>query len=290
MSNRRILITGATGFTGKYVLPALKKEGFEPCALRANLCDEKAVTAEVVGLQPCAALHLAGIAYVGHGNPADFYRVNLIGTFGLLQALERAGSVTGPVVLASSANIYGNSYQNEHIKEYFLPNPLNDYAISKHAMEEMGLLRKWRLPITIVRPFNYTGVGQSTTFIVPKIVSAFRNRSSLLNLGNIDVWRDFTDVRDVARWYVELIKRNINGEIINFCSGHLSSLRDVVMICEEISNHKLDVVSSTEFKRSNDLIRLCGDNSHLKELIGKDGNTQFDIRETIHWMMMKTEV
>lgn len=285
MNNRRILVTGATGFTGKYVLPALRKAGFEPCALRADLCDEKAVTAEVVALKPSAALHLAGIAYVGHGNPADFYRVNLIGTFGLLQALEKAGSVTGPVVLASSANIYGNAYQNEPIKESFVPHPLNDYAASKLAMEGMASLWKDRLPITIVRPFNYTGVGQSTSFVVPKIVLAFKDRSTNLNLGNIDVWRDFTDVRDVARWYREIIKQDIKGEIINFCSGNLYSLRHIISICQEKTGHEIEIVSSESLQRKNELVRLCGDASHRKRLLGNDGAVTYEISETLHWML-----
>lgn len=285
MSNRRILVTGATGFTGKYVLPALQEAGFEPCALRADLCDEKSVTAEVVALKPSAAIHLAGIAYVGHGNPADFYRVNLIGTLGLLQALEKVGSVTGPVVLASSANIYGNAYQDEPIKESFLPHPLNDYAASKLAMEEMASLWKDRLPITIVRPFNYTGIGQSLSFVVPKIVSAFRNRYSHLNLGNVDVWRDFTDVRDVARWYVELIIQSVKGELVNFCSNETYSLLDIITICGNITGHKIDIVSLKDLRRKNELRSLCGDNFHLKEIIGKAGNIQHDMQKTLHWML-----
>lgn len=285
MSNRRILVTGATGFTGKYVLPALQEAGFEPCALRADLCDEKAVTAEVVALKPSAALHLAGIAYVGHGKPADFYRVNLIGTLGLLQALEKAGSVTGPVVLSSSANIYGNAYQDEAIKEYFLPHPLNDYATSKLAMEEMASLWRDRLPITIVRPFNYTGVGQSEVFVVPKIVSAFRQRKAEINLGNIEVWRDFSDVRDVARWYVEVLKRDIVGQTLHFCSGKLISILEIIDYCREISNCDINVDTQTSLQRSNELIKHCGDRALLQEMLDDASDPDYSIRDTLQWML-----
>ena len=285
MNDRRILVTGAQGFTGSYVLSALQNAGFEACALKADLCDETAVRAEVEAMKPHAALHLAGIAYVGHGNPADFYRVNLIGTLGLLQALESAGSITGPVVLASSANIYGNAYQNEAIKESFLPHPVNDYATSKLAMEEMASLWKGRLPITVVRPFNYTGVGQSSAFVVPKIVSAFRERHSELSLGNLDVWRDFSDVRDVARWYTEILKQNITGEIVNFCSGKTVSLGEIIHWCRELSTHDVTIKSSTALQRKNELVRLCGDRSHLETLLGRAGNANYSIFDTLQWML-----
>ena len=76
MTGRRVLVTGASGFTGRYVWQALQHAGFQPYALSSDLCDESAVKKEVALLKPDAVLHLAGIAYVGHGNPADFYHVN----------------------------------------------------------------------------------------------------------------------------------------------------------------------------------------------------------------------
>ena len=289
MNGCRVLITGASGFTGQYVISALKKGGFVPCSLKANLCDEEAVKAEVVDLKPNAAIHLAGIAYVGHGNPADFYRVNLIGTLQLLQALESVGTVNGPIVLASSANIYGNSYQEEAIKESFQPRPINDYATSKLAMEEMAALWRNRLPITIVRPFNYTGVGQSEAFVVPKIVDAFRQRKYELSLGNIDVWRDFSDVRDVARWYTEIIKRNIIGQTLNFCSGRLISIYELICLCEDICKFTLKVVTKRNLQRENELIKLCGDRTRLQDLLGDTGEAQYTIRDTLKWMLINKQ-
>lgn len=285
MNGRRVLITGAFGFTGQYVISALKKVGFVPCTLKANLCDEEAVKAEVVDLKPNAAIHLAGISYVAHGNPADFYRVNLIGTLQLLRALEFVGTVNGPIVLASSANIYGNSYQEIAIKESFLPHPINDYATSKLAMEEMAALWRNRLPITVVRPFNYTGIGQAEAFLVPKIVAAFQRRKSELSLGNVDVWRDFSDVRDVARWYTEILKRNITGQTLNLCSGRLISLQEIVSICEDICNFSLAVVTKKSLQRENELIKLCGDRTRMLDLLGNAGESKYTIRDTLQWML-----
>ena len=285
MTGRRVLVTGASGFTGRHVWQALQRAGFEPHALTANLCDESAIKTEVTALKPDAALHLAGIAYVGHGNPADFYRVNLIGTLHLLQALEVAGSITGPVVLASSANIYGNTYQTVPIKESFAPHPVNDYAMSKLAMEEMASLWQSRLPITIVRPFNYTGAGQSSTFVVPKIVNAYREHRKELNLGNLAVWRDFSDVRDVSRWYTEILKQNITGKTVNFCSGKSVLLTDIIQYCNELTGLSLSIKSEISLQRPNELIRLCGDRSNLEFLLKQAAIPQFSLKDTLYWML-----
>ena len=289
MPGRRVLVTGASGFTGRYVWQALQHADFEPYALSVNLCDEAAVKKEVALLKPNAVLHLAGIAYVDHGNVADFYHVNLIGTLNLLQALEIAGSVTGPVVLASSANIYGNAYQESAIKESFAPHPVNDYAMSKFAMEEMASLWQKRFPVTIVRPFNYTGSGQSSAFVIPKIVNAFREHRTKLNLGNLSVWRDFSDVRDVSRWYVEILKQNITGTTINFCSGKTVPLTNVISWCEELTGLTLSVRSETSLQRANELVRLCGNRSHLEELMGKASIPKFSFRETLQWMLFNQQ-
>ncbi len=285
MSSLRVLVTGADGFTGRYVVPALRKASFEPCVLVSNLCKAEDLQKEISDIKPNAVLHLAGIAYVGHGNPADFYHVNLIGTLNLLQAIEKAGSVTGSVVLASSANIYGSAYQGVPIKELFLPCPMNDYAVSKLAMEEMASLWRQRLPICVVRPFNYTGVGQATSFAVPKIVEAFKKRETELNLGNLSVSRDFSDVRDVARWYCEILQRKIAGETVNFCSGKEVSLKDIISLCSKFTEHSLTIKSDVTLCRTNELASLCGDRQHLEHLLGTAALPQHTMQTTLHWML-----
>ena len=285
MTAHRILVTGASGFTGRYVLLSLKRAGFEPLVLNSNLCDDVSLSAEVASIKPEAVIHLAGIAYVGYGNLTDFYRVNVIGTLNLLQALEATHSIIGPVVLASSANVYGNSYQDEAIKEYFEPNPINDYAVSKLSMEKMASLWKDRLPITVVRPFNYTGIGQSPSYVVPKIIDTFRHRKPEICLGNVSVWRDFSDVRDISRWYTEIIKKNIVNHTINFCSGKIISLKEIIRICEQITKYKIKLNVDTKLQRKNELVQLQGDRALLQSLLGPESNQIYTIEDTINWML-----
>lgn len=140
-------------------------------------------------LKPEFIVHLAAISFVAHDDPLEMYNVNVIGTTNLLQACVDVGHEPRKILIASSANIYGNA---EGVVDEDAPAaPVNHYAASKLAMEH--LVRTWfdRLPIVVTRPFNYTGRGQSERFLVPKIVSHFVRRRPFIELGNINVARDF---------------------------------------------------------------------------------------------------
>lgn len=278
----RVLVTGLDGFTGQYVKSELNKHGHIVEGLASNLMDAAGLAAEIKEKQPEALIHLAAVAFVGHESAVDFYQVNLIGTRNLLEALAQHASGLKSVLLASSANVYGNS--NEGVfSEESPPNPANDYAVSKLAMEHMAKLWLNKLPLFIVRPFNYTGVGQSVDFLIPKVVSHFKNKAPFIELGNLDVWRDFSDVRFVANAYVCLIENPPIGKIVNVCSSTTYSLRDVLSLCETISGHQLDVRVNPVFVRKNEVKVLGGDATRLKLLIGDRG--VISLEDTLRWML-----
>ena len=161
--------------------------------------------------------------------------------------------------------------------------PFNDYAISKVAAEHVAQLYADRLPVVITRPFNYTGVGQSTAFFVPKVVDHARRGQHRLRLGNLDVERDFTDVRDLARIYGELIASGTSGEVVNVCSGTGVKLSAVIDVISELAGVEFEIESDVDLVRSNEVNRLVGDNEHLQSLIGSGGFRP--LRETIQWML-----
>ena len=291
---QRALITGIKGFTGRYVAVELAAHDWDVWGtgahdepddtryLQANLEDGHALETVVEAVQPDAVVHLAAIAFVGHGDAEALYRTNTIGTRNLLAALAGATKTPECVLLASSANVYGNTTEGV-LKETAPPNPANDYAVSKLAMEYMARLWMDRLPITITRPFNYTGVGQARNFLLPKIVTHFKRRADVIELGNLDVWRDFSDVRAVAEAYRRLLSVRPAGEIVNVCSGRTHSLREALSMAENISEHELRVEVNPAFVRANEVKTLCGDPSELRRLIG-DWQTP-PLEETLRWML-----
>ena len=278
----RVLVTGLNGFTGHYLQTELELHGHIAIGLQSDLKKSADVAEEVAKIQPEAVAHLAGVAFVGHSDASAFYQVNLMGTRNLLDALAKNAPDVRAVLLASSANVYGNRSEGI-LSEGAALNPANDYAVSKLAMEHMAALWVDRLPLFIVRPFNYTGVGQADKFLIPKITGHFRERKAVIELGNLDVSRDFGDVRTVTLAYRKLIEASPAGEIINICSGVAHTLREVIALCEKVAGYQIDDQVNPDFARKNEVRMLIGDNNHLKNLIG---NWQpINLQETLQWML-----
>ncbi|MCK4864827.1 MAG: GDP-mannose 4,6-dehydratase [Gammaproteobacteria bacterium] len=276
------LVTGIEGFTGRFVKAELEANGHAVVGLSGDLTDAEAIANEVLDLQPEAVIHLAGLAFVGEDNANAFYEVNLIGTRNLLDALAKHASKLSSVLVTSSANVYGNSTGGV-LDESINPNPSNDYAVSKLAMEYMTRLWGKKLSFCIVRPFNYTGVGQDGRFLIPKIVRHFRNKEPVIELGNLDVWREFGDVRTVATIYRMLIENCPVGETLNVCTGQTYSLKDVILFCEKLTGHKIEIKVNPEFIRENEVRELKGENSKLIKLI--ENFPSYTFEETLSWML-----
>lgn len=297
-SQPRALLTGWHGFTGRYVAAELTAAGYEviglahdsdppaEAVLRANLLDRAAVRSAVDEARADVVVHLAAISFVAHGDADEIYRVNVVGTRNLLEALADAGTRPRSVVLASSANVYGNAAVDP-IDESAPAAPANDYAVSKLAMEYMARLWMDRLPITLVRPFNYTGVGQSVSFLIPKIVAHFRRGAKVIELGNVDVARDFSDVRDVARVYAAIVAKAPGGETINICSGVAQTLEQVLAMMAEIAGYPIDVRVNPAFVRTNEVKRLAGSNARLRASTGIAPS--IPLKETLRWMYSAPE-
>jgi len=294
IAGKRVLVTGASGFTGRYVIERLQAAGCEVVTLAAgtgaagnaavDLLDRAGLGTAVQRLQPEYVIHLAAISFVAHGDADEIYRVNILGTRNLLEALAALPTRPAHVLLASSANVYGNV--GGIIGEDAPLSPQNDYAVSKMAMEAMASLWKEQLPITVVRPFNYTGVGQSERFLIPKIVAHFKRRDAVIELGNIDVSRDFYDVRLVAELYARLLAAPAAGEVYNICSGVEWSLQQVIAKLADLSGHAIEVRVNPAFVRGNEVKSLRGANDKVLARVG--GMPAFDFATTLSWMYGST--
>ncbi|KAB0644865.1 NAD-dependent epimerase/dehydratase family protein [Burkholderia latens] len=299
--SRRAFVTGLTGFTGRYMAQRLVAAGYHvwgtvaPGAARpddpvlanctllpVDLLDADAMRAAAADARPDAVVHLAARAHVAQDDPSQTYAVNIVGTRNLLAALAGLDSRPSAVLLASSANVYGNSTAGV-LDETMPPAPANDYAVSKLAMEYAAKLWADRLPIVIARPFNYTGVGQDDAYLLPKLVSHYARNAPRISLGNLDVSRDFSDVRDVTAAYLKLLEAAPAGETFNVCSERAYSLKEVLAMLARIAGYVIDVTIDPRFVRHNEVKSLSGSRDKLRRAVGELPVTPLD--ETLRWMM-----
>lgn len=282
---KRILVTGIDGFTGQYVAEELSRRGYEIVGLvyenptvgqvSCDLTDKQAVRQCIESVKPDGVIHLAALSFVGYEDQKAFYDVNVFGALNILEVISELGLNVSKIILASSANIYGNP-DVPKISESQEASPVNHYAMSKLAMEYMVKLWFTKLPLIVTRPFNYTGVGQRDNFLIPKIVSHFRDHKSEIELGNINVSRDFSDVRDIAKSYVDLLESDVQSEVFNLCSGNVHSLSSIIEKMEEIAGYSIDVKVNPDFVRINEIKVLGGDNSKLFAMTGSKPTLSID--------------
>jgi nucleoside-diphosphate-sugar epimerase len=295
----RVLITGATGFTGRHLAPLLAAAGYEvhgtvhgaqgnpvPGIAKlhsVDLADFGSLAAAIADVSPDKVVHLAAIAFVAHSNVGEMYRTNVLGTRNLLHALAGQEKKPRSVLLASSANVYGNAREGV-LDEDTPAAPVNDYGITKAAGELVASAYRDRLPIIVARPFNYTGRGQSPDFLIPKIVSHVLEGAEEIELGNLDVERDFSDVRGVVDAYARLLEaKGAVGGTFNICSGRAVSLRKVIDLVRAISGRNLDVRVNPAFVRPDEVKRLWGSPAKLEQTIGPLAMPPLE--ETLHWML-----
>jgi len=279
--SKRVLIFGVDSFTGKYLSDYLSNSGYsivgtnrESCDItnRANIRDTlKNSRAEYIIL-------LAGISSPAHGNISDFYKINTIGAINILDTLIELDLNPKKIILVSSATIYGNQGV-EVLDELLCPKPANHYGASKYSMESLAQNYYMKLNIIISRPFNYTGVGQSSDFLIPKIIEHCRESKRIIRLGNLDVSREFNDIYFVCEVYKRLLESSVSSEVINICSSRDIKLLDIIDLMSDIAGYKIQVEINPKFVRKDEIKTLKGSPKKLFSLIGEI--KQRDFRETL---------
>ena len=301
---KRILITGITGFTGRYVARKFIDLGYEVYGFShshnrkmdgvneiyaISLNNYEGLKQVIDQIRPHYVIHLAAISFVAHSDISELYETNIIGTRNLLEALKNSHSLPESVIVASSANVYGNNSSGQPLNEATPLAPVNDYAVTKVSGEYISSLYSHIFPITVVRPFNYTGVFQHNNFLVPKIIEAAKAKQPVIELGNLDVARDFSDIRDVAKFYSELITIPDIWTLrtINICSGQAYTLSQILDYVQKAANHQFDEVKvNPAFVRANEIKLLVGDPTLLNQTV--TNINRYSLVDTIEWMAFST--
>ena len=240
--------------------------GFELIGLQSDITDLIALEKEVLKVAPDAVIHCAGISFVASKDQEAFYRVHTLGTSNLLTALTQLPKKPKKVLLASSATVYGNAVLTPTPEDYPLK-PMDHYAMSKVAMEEMAKTFFDQLPIIIARPFNYTGVGQHDNFLIPKLIRHFAQKAPAIELGNLLVEREFNDVATICEAYLALLEYGHAGEIYNVGTGQVRSLASVVDTLVKLTQHPMKISVNPDFVRANEVRRMCGSPQKLMDLL-----------------------
>ncbi len=294
----RVLVTGADGFVGRYLVKALASAGDEPLLLDISfsspvnhpswcfdLRDSDAVHKLLSDTKPDASIHLAALSFVPDGikDPAKMLSVNVAGTVNLLDALCK-NIPDSPFLCISTSQVYGTHPGKSALHESDPLRPTSLYAISKAAadMAALGYSDAYGLNIITARPGNHTGPGQSPRFAIPafaeKIFDAAQNNTKFISVGNLESVRDITDVRDVVKAYISLIKSGKSGNAYNISSGNHLKMSDVIDILCEIAGVFPERVIDA------DLFRPTDHSPHLDTSLIKahtEWNPDIPVRKTV---------
>lgn len=269
-----ILLTGAYGFVGSYMQKSI---ALTPLPMEINISSFDEVHHYLRKHTPESVMHLAAQSDVGLSfkKPRTTYDVNFNGTFNILESLKENG-FKGRFLYISSGDVYGilnNDSLPATENSYLFPR--NPYAVSKVAAEALCYQYSHtdNFHTIIARPFNHIGPGQSEAFVVSNFAKQIVEiklelKEPVLDVGDIDVTRDFTDVRDVVEAYKLLLEKGGKGEIYNVCSGREISIRTIIEYLASIASVKVELRQDPERMRPSENRRIFGDNSKIKQTTG----------------------
>ncbi|MDQ2681433.1 MAG: GDP-mannose 4,6-dehydratase [Candidatus Eremiobacteraeota bacterium] len=286
----RALVTGASGFVGRYLTAALRETGDEVLTagtqrdgkdfVPIDLADQPSLLSAIDLAQPDVIYHLAAQTFVPDSleAPNATYDANILGTARLLQAVRdwRDRSGKNPRILfTSSAEVYGRREPSEFpLLESLDTRPANPYAASKAAAESIALAeaRSYGMDVIVTRAFNHIGPGQSDQFVVAsfaaQLAKIVAGEKPLLYVGNLQAQRDFLDVRDVVTAYVALAKDARSGEVYNVCSGTVISISEILRQLITAARVAVEVREDATRMRPADVPVFYGSNQKLRELTG----------------------
>lgn len=290
---RKVLITGIAGFAGSHLAERLSGR-FEVWGLHidantsnldgiyglnlveCDMTDSASIYSVIERLRPDSVYHLAGQSMPSFSfkHPGETMKTNIFSTLNLFEAV--CAICPGSVILnAGSADEYGEvSEADLPVDEKTELRPLNPYAVSKVAQDLLAFQysRSKGLKIVRTRPFNHIGPRQGPAFVASEFAKRIVEietgvaEDKVLSVGNLDVAKDFIDVRDAVEAYELLVEKGTAGEVYNICSGKATSIRDIAERLVALSTEKIDIVQDPSKRRPTDTLAIYGDNSRLRSL------------------------
>ncbi|MBO7042541.1 MAG: GDP-mannose 4,6-dehydratase [Alphaproteobacteria bacterium] len=300
----KYLITGINGFVGRYFVEYLDEKESDAkiygidiaknCDMdiqykSLNLMDAESINKVIKSYKPDYIIHLAAMSSVAQSweEPLNCF-VNNMSAFLNLADSVRKNNLKTRILSVGSSEEYGT--YNEPLKESLGLHPKNPYSVARVSQEYMSKLYvdKFGLDIVMTRSFNHIGPRQNPKFVIPSFVEQLVNIASgksenKMMVGNIDVIRDFTDVRDVVDAYYRIIKNAPNRSVYNVCSGRGVKLRDIIDKTAKKLNIKPNIVVDPSRVRSNEVLSVIGDNSKLKKELG--WKPKYKLEQTISDMV-----
>ena len=309
----RILVTGAGGFVGGHLIRALSSRGGDirivagrhagaqglagmqglagaqglagpdPAAgcesVDLDITDTAQVRAAIRAVRPTALVHLAAVAALQEArlDPERTFRINLTGTMNLAAAVMQEAP-EARFLFVGTSEVYGGTFRTRTtaLDETALLDPTNPYAASKAAADLLiGQMARDGLRSVRLRPFNHTGPGQSTAFVVPAFAAQVARieaglQPPVLQVGNLDALRDFLDVRDVVDAYVRAIFAPdlARGQVLNIASGVPQRIGDALDGLRALARCEIRIEPDPARMRPNDTPLAIGDATRARAALG----------------------
>jgi nucleoside-diphosphate-sugar epimerase len=280
----RALVTGAGGFVGGHLLPALEAAGYTVTATDRELdvSDAAVVESCVARLEPDLIVHLAAVSSVpaSLSEPELTYRVNFLGTRSVLEACARRAPAAR-VLLAGSGDQYGTAEPGSRpFRETDPMRPRSPYARTKAAADLLGESYAAKgLAVLRGRAFNHSGPGQDEHFVLPSFARqaveiAAGRRDPVLHVGNLESRRDFLDVEDVVAAYLALAAPGVAPGAYNIASGQPRAVGDALEALLRLTGAEARVEIDPERMRPSDF--SAGDASNLRKATGWSPRVSFE--------------
>ncbi|MBI1255860.1 MAG: NAD-dependent epimerase/dehydratase family protein [Chloroflexi bacterium] len=302
----RILITGADGFAGQYLLRELASTSAElhgtsfrrfaqpmPNVIyhTVDLRDEQAVDDLMAEVQPAQVYHLAGTANVGQSYTAAWRTLenNIRAQLNLILACLKKG-LQPRILVISSGDIYGDQLLDQPATEDMPLRPGNPYSVSKVTQDMLALqyYLSHGLPLLRARPFNHIGVGQSRGFVAPDFAFQIAKieagqQPPVMHVGSLSAERDFCDVRDVVRAYHLIMNQGVPGEVYNIASGIPLRIGDLLKMLMAYSQANVQIETDTARLRPGRISKVWGDATRLRQATG--WQPTIPLEQTLHEML-----